>query len=305
MLPAPLRGIVTPLITPLNEDETLDIASLERLLHHVIAGGVHAVFVLGTTGEGPGVSPAVRREVVSRTCKLVGGRVPVLVGITDSAFASSIDFARFAAEAGAQAVVTAGPIYYPVTQNLLLHYIERVASSSPLPVILYNIPSCAHVHFALETVVRAASSIGNVAGVKDSSGNIGFVHQLRYALSGYPNFTLLVGPEELMAESVMAGVHGGVNGGSNLFPPLYSSLYAAAAKRDMDGVARLHPIVEEVCSRIFEQSPRGEHFLPRFKYAASLLGLCGETVTLPYRCLTDSEKVQVRQAVDELKSMMP
>src|SRR5512136_2166219 len=81
-----VRGIIPPLVTPLRERDTLDAAGLERLIEHVLSGGVHGLFILGTTGEGPSLSYRLRREVISRTCRQVANRVPVLVGITDTAF---------------------------------------------------------------------------------------------------------------------------------------------------------------------------------------------------------------------------
>src|SRR5437899_7918271 len=105
----PLTGIVPPMITPLRARDELDVPGLERLIERILAGGVSGLFILGTTGEGPSLSYVLRRELIERTCRLVHGRVPVLVGITDTAFAESISLARNAASAGAEAVVVAPP----------------------------------------------------------------------------------------------------------------------------------------------------------------------------------------------------
>jgi dihydrodipicolinate synthase/N-acetylneuraminate lyase len=301
-LPQPLRGIVTPLITPLAGPDELDPAGLERLVEHLLDGGVHGIFLLGTTGEGPSVSAKVRRDIVARTCRLVNGRIPVLVGVTDIAFADSVALARHAAERGADAVVSAGPLYFPVTQDLVLRHFERLAAQLPLPVILYNAPSCAHVFIEADTVGRAAA-LPNVAGIKDSSGNMGYLHQVRRAVGASEGFTVLVGPEELLAESVLLGVHGGVSGGSNLFPRLYVSLYEAALRGDIESTRRLHGSVIEVCARIFEAGSYGEHYLQGLKYAASLLGLCGECVAMPYGPLDDAGRGRVAASVESLKSL--
>ncbi len=115
-----IRGIIPPLVTPLRERDMLDVAGLERLIEHVLSGGVHGLFVLGTTGEGPSLSYRLRREVISRTCRQVANRVPVLVGITDTAFVESVHLSQHAAEAGARAVVTSAPYYFPAGQPELL-----------------------------------------------------------------------------------------------------------------------------------------------------------------------------------------
>src|SRR6266498_2581114 len=104
---SPLRGIIPPMITPLRQRDELDIAGLERLIEHILAGGVHGLFILGTSGEGPSLSYARRREVIDRTCRQVNSRVPVLVGITDTAFVESVKLAQYCAAAGASAAVAA------------------------------------------------------------------------------------------------------------------------------------------------------------------------------------------------------
>ena len=100
-LPSPLRGVIPPMVTPLHDRDALDIAGLERLVEHILDGGVQGLFILGTTGEGPSLSYRLRTELIERTCRQVAGRVPVLVGITDTAFVESVRMAHVAAEAGA------------------------------------------------------------------------------------------------------------------------------------------------------------------------------------------------------------
>lgn len=109
----PLAGIIPPSVTPLKGRDTLDVEAFERLIERMIAGGVHGLFVLGTTGEGPGLSYRLRREIIDRACGIVRGRVPVLVGITDTAFMESVAIARHAAAAGADTVVAAPRTTYP------------------------------------------------------------------------------------------------------------------------------------------------------------------------------------------------
>ena len=106
-LPRPLTGIIPPMVTPLTSPDVLDRVGMARLVEHMLAGGVHGLFVLGTTGEGPGISRNLQRTVVSEVCALVAGRVPVLVGITDCAFAESLALAEHACASGAAALVVA------------------------------------------------------------------------------------------------------------------------------------------------------------------------------------------------------
>jgi dihydrodipicolinate synthase/N-acetylneuraminate lyase len=116
ILPSPLRGIIPPMITPLLDRDTLDVTGLERLIEHILGGGVHGLFILGTTGEAPSLSYRLRYELIDRACKQVNDRVPVLVGITDTCFTESINTANKARDAGAHAVVLAPPYYFPAGQ---------------------------------------------------------------------------------------------------------------------------------------------------------------------------------------------
>ncbi len=122
----PLKGIVPPLVTPLQNRDSLDEPGLERLIEHVIAGGVSGLFILGTTGEAQSLSYRLRRELITRVCQQVQNRLPVLVGITDTAFEESLHLARFAADAGATQLVLSTPYYFPAGQTELTEYIRHL-----------------------------------------------------------------------------------------------------------------------------------------------------------------------------------
>ncbi len=226
-LPGPLRGIIPPLITPLLEQDRLDHEGLERLIERTLAAGVHGLFMLGSTGEGPSLSARLRREVIERTCGQVAGRVPVLVGITDASFTDAVAMAEHAAGAGASAVVHAGPYYFPISQLELTTTIETLSERVPVPLFLYNMPSHTKVHFELDTVRRLLHA-PNVAGIKDSSGQLVYFKKLVQLASARPGFAVLIGPEELLAEAIFMGAHGGVTGGANVDPALFVALYEAA-----------------------------------------------------------------------------
>jgi 4-hydroxy-tetrahydrodipicolinate synthase len=127
----PLKGIIPPVITPLLDYEEFDVHGLEKLIEHLISGGVHGVFILGTNGEAPSLSYKLRKEFIKRTCELVDYRVPVMVGISDTSFAGSLEITDFSMKQGADAVVVAPPYYYPVSQCELVDYFEEPYQSAP------------------------------------------------------------------------------------------------------------------------------------------------------------------------------
>lgn len=157
----------------------------------------------------------------------VAGRVPVLVGVTDTSLEESLRLAHKAAECGAAAVVAAPPYYFAPSQTELTMYYKALADALPLPLCLYNMP--VHVKVSLEpATVKELAGHPNIIGLKDSSSNMVYFQTLLYELSDRPDFALFMGPEQLTAESVMLGAAGGVNGGANVFPELYVALYEAA-----------------------------------------------------------------------------
>ena len=173
----PLCGIIPPMVTPLLDDDTIDHAGLERLVEHLLAGGVHGLFNLGTTGEGPSLSHALRCQLIETTMAQVAGRVPVLVGITDTSFVESVELADFAADVGSQAVVASTPYYFATAQPELLEYLEQLVKAVSLPLVLYNMPQLTKVSFEPDTV-RQALQWENVIGIKDSSGDMKYFNRL-------------------------------------------------------------------------------------------------------------------------------
>ncbi len=298
-LPRPLRGVIPPMITPLEGRDRLSVEGLERLIEHILSAGVNGLFILGTTGEAPALSYRTRREVVERTCGQVAGRVPVIVGITDTAFEESLGLARHAQASGAQAVVVSAPYYFPAAQSELIHYIENLAAELPLPAFLYNAPTNTHHFFEPRSVQRIAD-LPNVVGLKDSSANMIYFHAVQELLSDRPDFTRLVGPEELMAEAVLLGGHGGMCGGANFFPQLYVDLYRAAAGKDLERVRALHKRVMQISTTIYRVAKEDSSYLRGLKCAVSLAGICGDFMAEPFHPFGSEERQQVQKYMTEL-----
>ncbi len=290
------QGIVPPMVTPLRDRDTLDAAGLERLIEHLLAGGVQGLFILGTTGEGPSLSYRLRRELIERTCSQVRRRVPVLVGITDTAFVESIHLACVAAEAGADAVVLAPPYYLPGGQPELLEYLDHLVPELPLPLFLYNMPALTKVSFDVETVRRAMDN-PRIIGLKDSSGNMIYFHRIAGMLHHRPDWALFMGPEELLADAVFAGAHGGVNGGANLHPRLYVDLCNAARQGDLIRVRELHREVMRLGESLYRIGRHPSSLIKSLKCALSLLGICDDFMAEPFHRFRDEERKQVSTAL--------
>lgn len=293
-----LGGIVPPMITPLRDRDAIDTAGLERLIEHIVAGGVQGLFILGTSGEGPGLSYCLRRELIQTVCRQMRGRVPVLVGITDTSFTEAIGMAKCAADAGAQAVVTAGPFYLPTAQPELIDYIERLVQELPLPLFIYNMPQLTKVHFEPETL-RQLTHLEKIIGLKDSSGDLTYYDKLIALKQERPDWSVLVGPEHLMAETVRRGGDGGVNGGANFYPRLFVELYQAVRAGETERAEKLQKRLVQL-GQIYSIGRHASAVVKGMKCACSLLGLCDDRMAEPFERFHEPERARVRAILQSL-----
>jgi 2-dehydro-3-deoxy-D-pentonate aldolase len=285
-------GIIVPLVTPCDAQICPDLPALGSLVERQIAGGVHGLFLLGTTGEGPALPMGARQAVVRAAVQAVAGRVPVLVGVTDSAFASVIELCDASAAAGACAVVVAPPPYHPTGVNELNAYLDAIAARSPLPFYLYSIPSRTGP-VPIETF-RHAMSLPKCVGFKDSSGQMTYLHEaLLHRDAIRPDFRVLVGPEELLAESVLLGADGGVAGGANLFPELFVCLFSAAKRGDLPTVRRLHRVVMILSTTLYRAGRHASSFIKSVKAGLHAQGLCGPHMAMPYEAFSHNDRERV------------
>lgn len=297
---SPLCGIIPPLVTPLKDNETLDIESLERLIEHLIAGGVHGLFILGTTGEEQSLSYRVRKQMIEETCRINQGRLPVLACITDTSIIESINLANIAADCGASGVVSAPPYYFATGQPELAQFYEELVPQLPLPVFLYNMPSHVKVSFAPSTIHRIAQN-QQVVGFKDSSANAVYFQSVMHTMKERPDFAMLVGPEEITGECVLLGGHGGINGGANMFPELYVGMYNAAKAGNLPEVLRLQQYIMQISSSIYTVGQHGSSYLKGLKCALSILGVINDDfVASPFYKFHAPEREKIRQALERL-----
>jgi dihydrodipicolinate synthase/N-acetylneuraminate lyase len=297
-----LSGIIPPLVTPLRDRDSLDHDGLARLVEHVLGGGVHGLFILGTTGEAPSLSYRLRREFISRVCELVRGRIPVLVGATDTSFVESVSLAHHAAEAGATAIVLSTPYYFPAGQTELTSYIEAIVKELPLPLVLYNMPSLTKVWFELETLQKLAA-IDRIIGIKDSSGDLGYFERLMTLRSLRPDWSIFIGPEAYLPRAMRLGGDGGVSGGANVFPRLFVECYEAAVAEDYARMDRLGRLIDEF-QQVYEIGKYASRFIKATKCSLSLLGICDDFMAEPFHRFRAPERERVRVIVEELRAKL-
>jgi 4-hydroxy-tetrahydrodipicolinate synthase len=298
---SPLTGIVPPMVTPLRGRDELDVAGLEKLIEHILSGGVNGLFILGTTGEGPSLSYRLRRELIERVCKQVNHRVPVLVGITDTAFVESVDLAHHSAASGASALVVAPPYYLPEAQPELQEYLDHLVAELPLPFFIYNMPALTKVHFELETVRRAMDN-PRIIGLKDSSGDLNYFKAAVELIRQHrPDWPLLIGPEEKLFDALQLGGHGGVSGGANLFPKLYVKLCEAHRAGNLVRAQELQKQIQRVSDSFYRIGKYSSSIIKGIKCVLACMGVCDDFMAEPFHRFRADERELVKTRLKEIE----
>lgn len=298
-----LRGIIPPIITPLKSESELDEQGLERLIEYLIAGGVHGIFLLGTTGEATNLSYPLRIKFIEKACAFINKRVPVMVGITDTSVSGSLEMARVSKSAGADTLVISTPYYLPMTQDEFINYLAYLVPKLPLPFLLYNMPSCTKMHISVETV-KKAKELGAI-GIKDSSGDLAYLYELQETFKNEADFSTICGTELFLPESVTFGGSGGIAGGANIFPRLFVNFYEAALANDVNKIRQLREIVIQIEKKIYNIGTTSAKHIKSIKCALSVLGICDDFVAPPFQQFGMEERKQMKQNINELEAMFP
>lgn len=294
-----LKGIIPPMITPLTAEGQLDHKGLERLIEHMISGGVHGIFLLGTNGEAPSLTYGLRKELITKACKQINHRVPVLVGISDTSFQGSIDIAEHAKESGADVVVIAPPYYFPISESEMTDYLESLVPKLPLPFMLYNMPSCTKMHISLK-IVRLAKELGAL-GIKDSSGNLEYLYSLIEAFKDSPDFSIIVGTESFLSTTIKHGGHGAVAGGANFLPKLFVDLYNASLQNNEVVVDELNKKVKYIYDTIYSVGQYESRVTKGIKSSLSVMGICEDFMALPLRNFGPVEREKIKGYLENLE----
>jgi 4-hydroxy-tetrahydrodipicolinate synthase len=297
--PVSLRGIVPPLVTPLTVTGDFDRTSFANLIERVIEGGVHGIFVMGSTGEFSSFSSELRQTIVQESCQAAAKRVPVVVNASDTCLADSLQLTEFSARAGAEAVAICPPFYFSVTQSDLIRYLTKFAEDAALPVFLYNIPQNAHHELTVETVERL-SQVPNIVGLKNSNGSLKYNAKVNQIKRGRPDFAVLVGTEEIIMPAMEAGADGSVCGGANMFPALFVKLYKAIAEDRKSQAGEIQEQVVHIAEALYTVGAPQTSYLRGLKAALAELGVCGDTPAEPLGPFSKEEREELRSRLNRL-----
>lgn len=295
-----LQGVVPPVVTPLHADFSVDYPSFTRVIEHLVAGGVHGLFFLGSTSEVVFHDEATRDAILAHAVEVVAGRLPVLAGVVDPATDRVIGHAKRAAAIGVDGVVVTAPFYTRTSAAETVEHFRYVADGSPVPVIAYDLPVCVHSKLSREMVVGLARE-GAIVGLKDSSGDGGGLRYVISDMADRPDFFCMTGGELDVDGARMMGAHGVVPGLGNVDPGGYVRLYDAARQGDWTRAkaeqARLCRLFEIVWCGV-PRTSAGASGVGGFKTAMRAMGIiAGNTMARPQRSLNAEEAGRVEAIV--------
>lgn len=293
-----LSGIVTPVITPLAQSDRLDLDTTSVLFDRLICGGVSGLFLLGTTGEFAGMSHQLRQRFVQEASRIVGGRVPLFVGVSDTSFDESVDLGRLAADCGATALVVTAPYYYRFPGNVMRTYLTQLAHAMPIPLILYNMPGNTKVVFDEETI-KFVVDTPDFIGIKDSGGDLDYFARLCRIAAGRDDFSVMMGPDRLLGKAIGLGAAGGVNSGSNLCPELFVKMYHAAREGNEQLMALYQPKIDLIHD-LYHTVENGLSVTTGIKTALELLGIGRCSLVKPFTSPAPGQIEVIRDLLSRL-----
>ena len=229
------NGIIAAMITPLTDTLQVNEKGLRRLVNYLIDGGVHGLFVVGTSGEFYGFSPEQRKEAFQICIDEARGRVPVYAGVNGITTKEAVEYAQMAEEVKADAISVLTPMFVSVTQGELYNHYASIASSTNLPMLLYNNVGKTNVNIAVETATKL-SEISNIVGIKDSSGDFTLTSEyIRNTRENIDQFSVLSGRDTLIHACLAYGGHGAITACANIAPRLMADIYDKYVAGDIEG----------------------------------------------------------------------
>lgn len=286
-----LKGSLVALITPMNQDGSINYEQLHDLIDWHIENGTDGIVAVGTTGESATLPVEEHLAVIEATVKHVNKRVPVIAGTGANNTVEAIALSKAAEQAGADYTLSVVPYYNKPSQEGIYQHFKAIAEATSIPMIIYNVPGRTVVSMSNDTILRLAE-IPNIVGVKEASGNIGSNIEL---INSVPEgFAVLSGDDPTGLPFMLCGGHGVVTVAANVAPKLFADMCRAALEGDIATARRLNEQLIPIYNTMFcEPSPAAP------KWGLSLLGKCEPHVRLPLVALTEAGQAKVRAALEK------
>lgn len=280
------RGTGVAIVTPFNEDKSVDYNSLEKLVNHLVDGGIDYLVVQGTTGESVTLTKQEKQETLAFIQKVNNGRLPIVLGIGGNCTATVVDALKSTDLTGVDAILSVSPYYNKPTQEGIYQHYKAVSEASPLPIILYNVPGRTSSNILPATTLRLANDFKNIIAIKEASGSL---EQCMEIINNKPEgFLVISGDDALTMPFVAIGGDGVISVIANAFAKGFSDMVRAGLNDDVKTARKLHYKYFEMIDYLFvEGNPAG------IKVALKELDITGDSVRLPLVNVSDKTKNRI------------
>jgi 4-hydroxy-tetrahydrodipicolinate synthase len=288
------RGTGVAIVTPFKNDLSIDFAALGRVVNHVINGGVNYIVVMGTTGESVTLTKDEKKAIISYVVEVTAERVPLVVGIGGNSTQEVINCIRHSNLCGVDGILSVAPYYNKPNQRGLLQHFKEIATCSPIPVIIYNVPGRTCSNISSETCLELANECENIVGIKEASGDMA---QIMRIIKGKPdNFSVISGDDMMNLPVIACGGSGTISVLANAFPSATSDLVSNALKSNYKSAREIQLRYLEITELLFvDGNPSG------VKAMLSILSLCQNNLRLPLVPVSRTVYTRIQKAMEEAK----
>jgi len=287
------RGTGVAVITPFKNDMSIDFTSMGKIIEHLISGGVNYIVLLGTTGEASTLNKDEKSALAAFTLEAIGGRVPMVLGIGGNNTSEIVSYIREADLERIDAILSIAPYYNKPCQRGLFQHFRQISMASPVPVILYNIPSRTGSNILPETVLDLAGECENIIGIKEASGS--FENLMKIIRGKSDDFQVISGNDLEIMPVAAAGGSGLISVLANAFPFETSEIVQNALKYNFRSARELQIKYLELTELLFtEGNPAG------IKAIMSYMGLCQNNLRLPLMPVSRSLQGRIAKAIEQV-----
>ncbi len=287
------RGTGVAIVTPFKNDYSIDFAALGRVINHVINGGVNYIVVMGTTGEPATLTKDEKKALISYVLEVIDGRVPLVAGVGGNNTQEVINTLRQSNLSGVDAILSVAPYYNKPSQKGLFQHFKAIANSSPLPVIMYNVPGRTACNISADTCLELAHACDNIIAVKEASGDI--IQIMKIIKSKPDSFGVISGDDMMTMPIIAVGGAGSISVIANAFPSQTAELVSHALKNNFKSAREIQFRFIEMTELLFaDGNPSG------IKAMLNILNLCSNNLRLPLVPVSRSVYSRIQKAIDEV-----
>jgi 4-hydroxy-tetrahydrodipicolinate synthase len=290
------KGTGVAIVTPFKNDSSIDFASLGRVLNHVINGGVSYIVAMGTTGESATLTREEKKALVSYVIEVIDNRVPLVIGIGGNSTQEVINCIRHSNLTGVDGILSVAPYYNKPNQRGLFQHFKEIATCSPIPVIIYNVPGRTCSNISSDTCIDLANECENIVAVKEASGDMA---QIMRIIRGKPeSFSVISGDDMMTLPIIAAGGSGVISVLANAFPAQTSELVNHALKSNIKSAREIQLRFLEMIELLFiDGNPSG------VKAMLNIMNLCQNYLRLPLVPVNRTTYTRIQKEIDEVNKI--